>query len=247
MIDEWGKDAKYWDYAWNPVIGCEKVSEGCANCYAARLAAQYPELKDDFGGFDPHPPKHLKRPPQSGVVFVGNMTDIFGDWNCAEEVCEWLGALSERAVNLILTKRAENMINMILGKNLRLAASTWLGVTAENQKRLEERCCDFHSLSANRWISIEPMLERIDLTVLDSSNDQIIDHVDWVVVGAESGPNRRPCSLDWVRQIVQQCQKAEVPVFVKQLDIAGKLVKDIAQFPGDLQIRQVPWRAWRER
>lgn len=36
MIDEWKKGAKYWDHAWNPVIGCRKVSEGCANCYAAR-------------------------------------------------------------------------------------------------------------------------------------------------------------------------------------------------------------------
>lgn len=66
---------------------------------------------------------------------------------------------------------------------------------------------------------------------------------DWVVVGAESGPNRRPCDLKWVRNIVWQCGKANVPVFVKQLDIDGKLEKNIEKFPADLQIRQVPWRA----
>ena len=60
--------------------------------------------------------------------------------------------------------------------------------------------------------------------------------------GAESGQNRRSCSLDWVRQIVRQCREANVRVFVKQLDIDGKLVKDIEKFPEDLQIRQIPWK-----
>lgn len=45
MIDEWGKGAKYWNKAWNPVIGCRKVSEGCANCYAAGMAERFPELQ----------------------------------------------------------------------------------------------------------------------------------------------------------------------------------------------------------
>ena len=79
MIDEWGKGAKYWDKAWNPVIGCRKVSEGCANCYAAGMAERFPELRDADGGFTPHCPTTPKRPPRSGVVFVGNMTDIFGE------------------------------------------------------------------------------------------------------------------------------------------------------------------------
>lgn len=79
MIDEWGKGAKYWNKAWNPVIGCRKVSEGCANCYADGMAERFPELQDSSGGFEPHTPKRMKNPPRSGVVFVGNMTDIFGE------------------------------------------------------------------------------------------------------------------------------------------------------------------------
>lgn len=120
----------------------------------------------------------------------------------------------------------------------------WLGVTTENQQRLELRTLDLQAWHGKRWLSVEPLLERIDLEVniaYDNSTS-IISTLDWVVVGAESGTNRRPCSLDWVRQIVRQCQTAKVPVFVKQLDIAGKLVSDIDQFPEDLQIRQVPWR-----
>lgn len=64
--------------------------------------------------------------------------------------------------------------------------------------------------------------------------------IDWVVVGCESGPNRRPCKLEWVRDIVEQCQAAGVPVFVKQLDINGKVIRDINQFPKDVQIQDYP-------
>ncbi|MDD4817330.1 MAG: DUF5131 family protein [Victivallaceae bacterium] len=61
------------------------------------------------------------------------------------------------------------------------------------------------------------------------------------VIGAESGSIRRPCKIEWVRSIVRQCRTAGVKVFVKQLDIDGRLEKDIAKFPEDLQIRQIPW------
>ena len=69
---------------------------------------------------------------------------------------------------------------------------------------------------------------------------------DWVVVGAESGANRRPCKIEWVEDIVDTCESWNVPVFVKQLEINGKLVTDINKFPQHLQIREVPWmeRVW---
>lgn len=244
MIDEWGKGAKYWDHAWNPIIGCRKVSEGCANCYAARLAAQYPELQSADGGFEPHPPKHLKMPPSKGVVFAGNMTDIFGEWNDWFQIVEWLTKLDDGAENLILTKRPERMAKLIAGINpLR---RVWWGTTAENQQRYDERVDpirSIHSPFAPTWLSAEPLLGRIDL-IQPGLLSYIPFH--WVVVGAESGPNRRPCKQEWVRQIVRQCQVARVPVFVKQLDIDGKLVKDIEKFPEDLQIRQVPWKRGEE-
>ena len=63
----------------------------------------------------------------------------------------------------------------------------------------------------------------------------------WVVCGCESGKNRRPCRLEWVESIVDQCRDANIPVFVKQLDIDGKCERDITKFPPHLRIRQVPW------
>lgn len=240
MIDEWEKSAKYWDHAWNPVIGCRPVSEGCENCYAARLAAQYPELQDADGGFAPHPPKKPKNPPKSGVVFVGNMTDLFGEWNSDEQIHDWLNLIDTRTPNLILTKRAGRMADHLrnFGWN-----NAFYGVTAENHSRYFERITAIRRLlpNINTWLSAEPLLGPIDLGLRCIIPEFM--PFDWVVVGAESGPNRRPCKLEWVESIVEQCRSAGIPVFVKQLDIGGKLVNDIAKFPEHLQIRQVPWRA----
>lgn len=245
MIDEWGKGAKYWDKAWNPVVGCRKVSEGCANCYAERMAARFPELQDCNGGFMPHPPKTAKKPPQNGVVFVGNMTDIFGEWNNPVQIVNWLLSLNDNAENLILTKRADRLQKMIGGINPRRRC--WWGITAENQERLEERLPALYHINGKRWISAEPVIGWLDFgqAIWNCRREKLLGEkiaIDWVVVGAESGANRRPCKLEWVRGIVKFCLFHNIPVFVKQLDIDGKLVSDINQFPEDLQIRQVPWR-----
>lgn len=243
MIDEWGKGAKYWDQAWNPMIGCRKASEGCANCYAARLAAQYPELQSADGGFEPHPPKHLKMPPKSGVVFAGNMTDLFGDWiEYDRQIYDLLARLAPSATNLILTKRANRMQPVWYSYGDKLPESIWWGITAENHHWLNWRWESFCEVRGNTWLSLEPLLGEVYLDDDCGMGTPVINEVDWVVVGAESGPDRRPCKIEWVRQIVKQCREAGVPVFVKQLDIDGKLVKDISKFPEDLQIRQIPWK-----
>ena len=236
MIDEWGKGAKYWDEAWNPVIGCKKVSEGCLNCYAERFLKRFPALHGKDGVFSPHCTK--KRFPNcGGVVFCGNMTDLFGEWNSDQQILSILCRIGiyKNTTCLLLTKRPERA--EIFRTNGWFYPNVFYGITAETQARLEERCCRFFS----HWISLEPLLERVDLTV-DTCGLSVAESASWVVVGAESGKNRRPCSLDWVRQVVEQCREVGTPVFVKQLDIGGKLVTDINKFPADLQIRQLPWQ-----
>lgn len=76
-------------------------------------------------------------------------------------------------------------------------------------------------LAAVRWVSCEPLLGPVDL---DGAGGWIAGlhpngsdaGLDWVVVGGESGPGRRPCEVEWIADIVRQCDQAEVPVFVKQ-------------------------------
>lgn len=86
----------------------------------------------------------------------------------------------------------------------------WLGTSAEDQKRLEER--DEHLKAcpaAVRFLSLEPLLGPIDI---DFSAG-----IDWVIVGGEGGAHARPCQVEWIRSIVRQCEAAEVPCFVKQM------------------------------
>ena len=106
-----------------------------------------------------------------------------------------------------------------------------------------------YEFTYQHWVSCEPLLGKINLHLDEMVNSfdafdcggQLVPLIRWVVVGCESGPQRRPCKLEWVENIVRQCQEHHTPVFVKQLDMNGKCVTDINQFPAHLRIRQVPW------
>jgi len=80
------------------------------------------------------------------------------------------------------------------------------------------------------FCSYEPLLEDI---VIGSC-------VDWVIVGAESGPKRRPCKIEWVRSVVEQCKNSGVRVFVKQLHINGRVSKNPEEWLEELRFRQLP-------
>ena len=67
-------------------------------------------------------------------------------------------------------------------------------------------------------------------------------------MGGESGPRARPCEIDWVADIVAQCQTRSVAVFVKQkgsmiaLERGWKHSKggDMAEWPASCQVREYP-------
>lgn len=137
----------------------------------------------------------------------------------------------------------------------------WLGTTCENQEQADKRIPILLQIpAAVRFLSIEPMLGEIDLRQICDDGKKYFDcltgwwtrykefglgswqdnesKIDWVIVGAESGHNRRPCKQEWVESIVDQCKAAGVACFVKQLDINGKVEKDIEKFPKHLRIRE---------
>lgn len=71
--------------------------------------------------------------------------------------------------------------------------------------------------------------------------------ISTVIIGCESGPNRRPCKLEWVRQVVEGCAAAGVACYVKQLSIDGKVVTDMAKFPTELRVRELAWETDNEQ
>jgi len=244
---QWPK-AKYWTKQWNPVIGCKPCSPACENCYAAAWAKRFGQ------SFEPHATK--QKPPRSGIVFCGNMTDLFGEWRSSPEmeVTVRTPPRTHESQYLWLTKRVVNMVQSL--RHIQDCFQTpgywygnhYFGFTAENQELYDRRFRESCQIPvwANWWISCEPLLGPIDLGLTDrhpitGSLGTLPHPPSWVVVGCESGPNRRPCKIEWVESIAQQCADADVPVFVKQLDIGGKCVADTTKFPKHLQIRQVPW------
>lgn len=69
---------------------------------------------------------------------------------------------------------------------------------------------------------------------------RFLDGISWIVIGCESGQGRRPCKLEWVQSIVEQCKEAGVPCWVKQIEIDGKVETDVTKFPKELQVRELP-------
>lgn len=237
--------AKYWDKPWNPFIGCQPISPACDNCYAKAMTARF--SPSDAYAFKPHATSHFG-PPTKGVVFCGNMTDLFGSWVGASESLNYLSRLwswkggykklvPHDATYLFLTKRPDRMCDVLC--NHCRVPHAYFGFTGENQEWYDRRFQiwyeRFQPARFYSWVSLEPLLGPIDLHL-----DQFL--FDWVVVGCESGPNRRSCRMQWVESVVCQAVDHKISVFVKQLDIDGECVRDIERFPQHLRIRQVPWR-----
>lgn len=147
--------------------------------------------------------------------------------------------------------------------------NVWLGVSVEDQKRADERIpLLLETPAAIRFLSCEPLLGHVVLP-----EDQLApEHeghepfgINWVIVGGESGPRARPCNIEWVRSIVNQCKSNGVPVFVKQLgckpywanpdarsefDIGGGWLElrsrkggDPSEWPEDVCVREFPTKA----
>lgn len=85
-----------------------------------------------------------------------------------------------------------------------------------------------------RFLSIEPLLGRLYLP------EKLISNLHWAVIGCESGSGRRPCKLDWVRDLVEQLRRARVRIWVKQLDLGKRIAHRLEEFPEDLRIRERP-------
>lgn len=132
----------------------------------------------------------------------------------------------------------------------------WLGVSAEDQQRADERIPDLLATPAVvRFVSAEPLLGPIDLLYSafnGADSFSAMAGIDWVIIGGESGPGARSSDVEWYQQLERQCRAAGVAFFLKQLGanprLANKRVPlkhpkggDMSQWPvGVPRIRQFP-------
>ncbi len=130
---------------------------------------------------------------------------------------EWAAHLANMAEVMYGDEDAshvENSINGVLGEGHNVGwplNNVWLGVSVEDQRRADERIpVLLETPAAVRWLSCEPLLGPIDITLWLGNG------IDWVVVGGESGREHRVMDPAWLESIVDQCQANATPVFVKQ-------------------------------
>jgi len=193
------------------------------------------------------------------------MGDLFHDDVPVDFIYEVLQRVYEahQHVFQVLTKRPARMMEIMnrgryLVNGITPMKNLWFGVTAEDQQRADERIpLLLQTPAAVRFVSVEPMLTPVDLaeyfspdschTFPDGTTYPSLCQspscgtaIDWVIIGCESGPNRRPMDLDWARDLVVQCKAAGVSVFVKQLSIDGHVSHDPAEWPEDLRAREFP-------
>jgi protein gp37 len=250
------------DFTFNPWWGCEKVSAGCHNCYAEKWARRCGY--DCFGlnkNIRAFGRAYWKKPILWDVkakalgityrVFCGSMCDIFQERLGVDIERTDLWRAIESTPNLIwllLTKRPENILHFVPSRWLESwPGNAWTGTTIEQQK-YEHRIIHLLRTPGKHFVSMEPLLGPLSLhlgigskgTVAQRTIEGFFPPVDWVIVGAESGPGARPMEIEWARSIVEQCKGAGVPVHVKQIHIDGKLSKNMDEWPEDLRVREFP-------
>ena len=219
------------DATWNPVTGCTKVSRGCDHCYAEsfanrRLSSIYrkrlPVVDTEENRRDPFAvrlwPERLDHPThwaEPRMIFVNSMSDLFHQ-DIPESFVVAVFEVMLKAdwhVYQVLTKRPSRAARFWRRHQGRfgleqIPAHIWMGTSVEDED-VAYRVRHIKLVPAEiRFLSCEPLLGPLRLD---------LDQIDWVIVGGESGPGHRPMTLDWPRDIREQCLIAGVPLFFKQV------------------------------
>jgi protein gp37 len=199
---------------WNPVTGCDKVSPGCAHCYAETFAERWRGIPGHpyEQGFDLRLwPERLAQPlkwKRPRMIFVNSMSDLFHERipkSYVQDVFEVMGRAHWHTFQ-ILTKRHERLVE--LAPSLPWHGNVWMGVSIENRRFVHRADFLREVPAAVRFISAEPLLgplERLDL-----------EGIDWLIAGGESGPKHRRCDPAWIRDLRDRCADEGVAFFFKQ-------------------------------
>ncbi len=199
---------------WNPVTGCDKISSGCLNCYAERMAGRLQKMGNEkySDGFKLrlHPdcledPYQLKKPSR---IFVNSMSDLFHKDIPLEYIKQVFAVMNNTPMHTyqILTKRGD--VLAAYAEEFSWTPNIWMGVSVENIEALHRMDCLREINAKVKFVSFEPLLGE-----LGHINFQ---DIDWAIVGGESGWHARPMDITWVENIQKQCDEQNVMFYFKQ-------------------------------
>ncbi|MDQ8012962.1 MAG: DUF5131 family protein [Flavobacterium nitrogenifigens] len=248
--------------------GCTEVHDGCANCYAGKIAKRVGSdvwgndkprrmIKSVWTEFDRFQ-KEAEKKNEIHKVFVGSMMDIFekpmslvdhkgnpyaeGEaefWNTGQLRDKFFNEVVPNSPNLmflLLTKRPSN-INKCIPESWKQnpPKNVMFGTSPVNQETADKLIVQLSKVNGQRFLSVEPQLDKVDLMAKanDETDRVLLDLVDWVICGGESGNKRRPFNTDWGRILRDDCKTKGVPYFFKQID-------KVLPIPEDLMVREFP-------
>lgn len=210
-----GTNIEWTEMTWNPTVGCTKISPGCKNCYAEKMAERLMAMSTPGyeNGFTltllPNRLDDPLRRKKPTVYFVNSMSDLFHE----DVPFEYIDSVFEVITRghwhtfQILTKRADRLAQYFETRTAPVNA--WLGVSVEDRKYGIPRIDHLRTVNAAvRFLSIEPLLEHL--------GEMNLTDIHWVIVGGESGPKARPMKQEWVESIQVQCEEQAAAFFFKQ-------------------------------
>lgn len=219
-----GTKIEWTDETWNPVTGCTKVSPGCANCYAETMARRLhamksPKYRDPFDVVTCHPgtltiPDHWRRPR---MIFVCSMGDLFHKDVPVSFIMDVLEAADRNPQHTfqLLTKRSERLLPF--WRPYRFPPNVWVGVSVEDNDHVHRVAALAEIDAVVRFVSVEPMLGPVPSLI------PLLDDLEWVIVGGETGHHARPVCYDDVVEILDACVQRRIPFFFKKWGDASRV------------------------
>jgi protein gp37 len=169
----------------------------------------------------------LDKLKNSRTIFVGSMTDMFGDWLPAEWIDKVLDECKQYPQHryLFLTKNPKRYLELAKKGKLPTDSNFWYG-TSTPTSVVEF----FESEMHNCFLSIEPLLGG------DWTNGKGLRNIKWIIIGAETGNRKGKVKpkIEWMKDIIEQAKNRNIPVYMKN---------SLIPILGEQQmLREFPWQ-----
>jgi len=188
------------DYTWNPISGCLR---NCPWCYAVRIYHRFGRsFRPTFHSEKLLEPLKIKK---SAKIFTCSVADFFASWTLEE----WRQAVYEimrkcpQHIFQILTQDPQN-----LNKSDSIPGNAWIGTTVRNQQEVRRIEILKEAMVNTKFVSFEPLMGEIKAE---------LDGIDWVIIGAMTGPlrNRYKLKKEWVDRLISMTKANSIPIFLK--------------------------------
>lgn len=247
-----GDDTKIaWaDATWNIVTGCTKISVGCLNCYAEKMAKRLQGMGQENyrDGFSVRCHEHMLKKPldwkRPRNIFLCSMGDLFHHEvpdDFIDKVFEVMFSAKHHRF-LVLTKRPNRMRDYVNGMNVKSPDNIWYGtsVCAKSDAGNISALADLNS--RNRFVSFEPLVESV--------GDLDLTEIRWVIVGGESGAGARSMEMGWVKEIMKSSDRVGASFFMKQMGSwwgkwsrsSSRKGENPSEWPEWMRRQEFPWK-----